>query len=149
MFQTCSLTSLGIFTWIGNELFEEIRVQNGLRQGCTMAPVLFNLYTCLIFERWTQRVAALGGVGVELFYKFDQQLFRSTRNGNNSHLTDCQFAEDVIIMAPTRTGAKLALQAYMDTASAFGMTVHLQKTKLMVVGHAVTDEEKAPILIGD
>ena len=114
-----------------------------------MAPVLFNLYTCLIFERWTQTVAALGGVGVELFYKFDQQLFRSTRNGSNSHLTDCQFAEDVVIMAPTRAGAELALQAYMDTASAFGMTVRLQKTKLMVVGHAVTDEEKAPILIGD
>ena len=43
----------------------------------------------------------------------------------------------------------MALQAYMDTASAFGMTVSLQKTKLMVAGHAVTDEEKAPTLIGD
>ena len=135
---------------IGNELLEEIRVQNGLRQGCTMAPVLFNLYTCLISERRIQRVAALGGIGVELLYKFDQRLFRrSTRNGNKSHLTDCQFADDVVIMAPTRAGAEMALQAYMDTASAFGMTVSLQKTKLMVVGHAVTDEEKAPILIGD
>ena len=30
---------------------EEISVENGLRQGCCMAPVLFNLYTCLVVER--------------------------------------------------------------------------------------------------
>ena len=31
---------------------EEIQVQNGLQQGCCMAPVLFHLYTCLAVERW-------------------------------------------------------------------------------------------------
>lgn len=31
---------------------EEIEVCNGLRQGCCMAPVLFNLYACAVFERW-------------------------------------------------------------------------------------------------
>ena len=29
---------------IDGQLLEEIRVNNGLRQGCTMAPSLFNLY---------------------------------------------------------------------------------------------------------
>ena len=32
-------------------LLEEISVENELRQGCCMAPVLFNLYTCLVVER--------------------------------------------------------------------------------------------------
>ena len=31
-------------------LIEEFSVENGLRQGCCMAPVLFNLYTCLVME---------------------------------------------------------------------------------------------------
>ena len=34
---------------------EEISVENGLRQGCCMAPVLFNLYSCLVVERWLVR----------------------------------------------------------------------------------------------
>ena len=34
---------------INGELLEEkIDVDNGLRQGCTMAPTLFNLYACLM-----------------------------------------------------------------------------------------------------
>ena len=35
---------------------EGISVQNGLTQGCCMAPMLFNLYTCLVMERWMARV---------------------------------------------------------------------------------------------
>ena len=34
----------------GEPLEEEISVDNGLRQGCTMAPSLFNLYACLVVE---------------------------------------------------------------------------------------------------
>ena len=34
----------------GDTLEEEISVENWLRQGCTMAPTLFNLYSCLAME---------------------------------------------------------------------------------------------------
>ena len=37
-------------------MLEEIEVQNSLRQGCSMAPVLFNLYKCLAVERWLVRI---------------------------------------------------------------------------------------------
>ena len=36
---------------VDGELLEEIEVNNGLRQGCSMAPTLFNLYTCVVGER--------------------------------------------------------------------------------------------------
>ena len=35
---------------IDGELLDEIEVRNGLRQGCTMAPTLFNLYACVVAE---------------------------------------------------------------------------------------------------
>ena len=36
----------------GEMVDEKIDVDNGLRQGCTVAPTLFNLYACLMVERW-------------------------------------------------------------------------------------------------
>ena len=35
---------------VDGELLEEIEVSNGLRQGCTMAPTLFNVYACVVAD---------------------------------------------------------------------------------------------------
>ena len=52
-------------------MIEEIQVQNGLCQGCCMAPVLFNLYTCLTIERWLEKVRGDEGVGMTIQYKLE------------------------------------------------------------------------------
>ena len=58
------------------ETAEEIRVQNGLRQSCFMANVLFNLHTCLTIEKWIKRVEGTEGVGISIKYKIDEKQFR-------------------------------------------------------------------------
>ena len=133
----------------GELLEEEISVLNGLRQGCTMAPTLFNLYSCLVMERWMEQVRHLEGVGICLRYKLDGKLFRrSTRASEQAYVTDCQFADDAAILASTRHGAEQAIMAYIDVAAKFGLTVSLPKTKLLVTGHGVTEAERAPIAVG-
>ena len=128
------------------ELLEEIAVENGLRQGCTMAPVLFNLYACLVVERWMARMNDKEGVGTYMQCKFDHKLFRrSTRGAEERRLTECQFADDAALLSTTRIGAEQAIKSFIEVAGAFGLTVSLSKTKLMVAGHDVQEEEKAPI----
>ena len=135
---------------INGELLEEIEVRNGLRQGCTMAPVLFNLYACLVFERWSSQVASMEGVGTFLLHKFDQKLFRRyTRNACESQLMDGQFADDAVLLATTHGGAEQAMMSFVKVARAFGLTVSTQKTKMMVTGNDIKDEEMAPILVGN
>ena len=106
---------------VDGELLEEIKVENGLRQGCTMAPSLFNLYACVMAERWLDR--DVEGVGTYPLYKYDQKLFR--RNTSNSTLYECEIADDV---ATTRAVAEEEIKAYTSVASTFGMTVNIQKT---------------------
>ena len=131
---------------INGETVEEIPVENGLRQGCTMAPVLFNLYASLVVERWSARVKDEEGVGTYLRCKLDHQLFRrSTRGAEEYRMNECQFVDDAALLATTCTGAEQAALSYVEVASAFGLTVSLPKTKLLVAGHALQEEDKAPM----
>ena len=61
---------------VDGNLLEEIEVANDLRQGCTMAPTLLNLYACVIAQRWLDRVKTIEGVGTLVVNKQDGQLFR-------------------------------------------------------------------------
>ena len=58
---------------------EELSVGNGLRQGCTLAPTLFNLYACLVVERWSEKVKDEEDVGMYVNYKMDRELFRRSK----------------------------------------------------------------------
>ena len=67
-------------------------MENGLRQGCAMVPVLFNLYAYVMAERWLERVCDVEGVGTCLFYKYNEQLFRrGTRNASEGVVKSVSF----------------------------------------------------------
>ena len=132
------------------ELLEAIQVNNGLRQGCTMTPTLFNLYASVVAERWTEAVQDIEEAGIELHYKLDQQLFRrSTRGASKVRAFKREFADDVVLVASSREVAKAAGRAYVDVTKVLGLTVNLFKTKFMVVGHGVTEEDKLPLPLED
>ena len=41
-------------------LSDSFEVRNGVRQECTIAPVLLNLYFCAVFEDWRQQCSLAG-----------------------------------------------------------------------------------------
>ena len=135
---------------VDGELLEEIGVNNGLRQGCTMAPTLFNLYACVVAERWLDRVQDVADVGIRMLYKLDQQLFRrSTRGASEVLVHKGEFADDMVLWASSRQAAEVAIRMFEDVSLQFGLTVSLQKTKFMVVGHGVTEEDMQPLALDD
>ena len=135
---------------LGDTPLEEIEVGNGLRQGCCMAPALFNLYSCVVVERWMARMEGIDGFGVYLRHKHDGKLYRRyTQNANETKVTECQFADDAALLATTRDGANRSLQVYMRVAGDFGLTVSIPKTKVMVTGREVTEADRAPLYIDD
>ena len=95
-------------------LLDGIPVGNGLRLGCTMAPVLFNLYMCAVIECWLQRMKAEDGVGIDIAYKYDGELLRKVRQKSSTlHLTECQFADDAALIATTRAGMERAIAEFI------------------------------------
>ena len=88
---------------------QQINVNNGLRQGCCLSPVLFNLFSCAVLERWKQKLNGVDGVGVHLCYKYDQKLYRRyIKNASHCLLSDCLFADDGALLASSRAGMELS-----------------------------------------
>ena len=135
---------------VDGTLLDDFDVSNGLRQDCTMAPTLFNLNASIVSERWLHRVEGLEGVGTLLLHKLDQKLFhRATRNAQEVQLYKGEFADDVVLLACSRQGAVAATQAYVDVVSSLGLTVSFSKTKFLVTGCDLTEEDRMPLVIDD
>ena len=132
------------------KLLEDIEVNNGSRQGCSMAPTLFNLYASVVPEKWREAVQDVEGEGVELLYKLDQQLFRrSIRGASEMKVDKAEFADDVVLVASTNEAAEVVGRAYVRVTRMMGLTVSLPKTKFMVVGCGVTDYDRLPLALED
>ena len=69
---------------LDGELLEGIDVNNGLRQGCTIAPTLFNLYSCAVTERWFSQIKNVEGVGTRLLYRLDHSFSKGPPVGQRN-----------------------------------------------------------------
>ena len=94
-------------------LLEKINVNYGLHQGCTMAPTPLNLYACVVMERWLESEGDRRS-----WYMCVVQLFsRSTREASSNSITECWFADDVILLASTREAAEVASYQSLPVSS--------------------------------
>ena len=80
-------------------LGDEISASNGLRQGCTMAPTLFNMFfnLHLVVETWREQCME---DGITILYKADGHLVGSRSSKHNTaKLNELQFADDIAVLA--------------------------------------------------
>ena len=68
---------------------EEFPVENGLRQGCTLAPTISNLCACLLVEQWSEKLEDKEGVGTYQQYQMDNKLFRRSSRSIQMNISQC------------------------------------------------------------
>ena len=117
---------------VDNASTPEIEVTNGLRQGCTIAPTLFNLYFNLVMDQWRKRVQPFG---VEVLYKCGGKLVgERTRRPVKATVTELQFADDAALVGSSREEIERAAETLDRVATEWGLTLSLSKTKLLMTG---------------
>ena len=134
---------------VGDTHTKEIAVNNGLRQGCTMSPVLFNLFFALVFERWQCEMAEqCPGSELQFRYNINGNLFNRLRIRHDvGAFASAEFADDAALVVPSHHVAQQAITIFNTVATQFGLIVNFAKTKFMACGVGVTAADQKPLCV--
>lgn len=132
---------------VGSSTTESFEVRNGLRQGCTLAPTLFNIYISAVVANWRSKHEE---AGVDVLYRHGRKLVgdRMAKSRlNELRVTETQFADDAALYTTSRGAFESAAAGYEEVASDFGLKLSVEKTKGMVVGQEVDEHDAAPVQV--
>ena len=114
------------------EVSEPFNITNGVKQGCVLAPVLFNLFfTCVL----SHAIKDLD-LGVYLRYRLDGSLFDLRRLNAKTKVVErmimeALFADDCALMAHKETDLQLIANRFAEASRLFGLTISLGKTEVL------------------
>src|SRR4051812_2889142 len=104
--------------WDG-EIGRDVSVERGVRQGCVISPLLFNLYSEFMINEAMETVEGIGFNGV--------------------NITNLRFADDAVLITDKRKKLQKMISRLNETCKDYGMEINVKKTKVMVLGS--TDEQ--------
>lgn len=121
---------------VGGKLSDTIFVRNGLRQGCTMSPVLFNLFFTAVMRMWREECLGDDGCGIAIEVVNDKGRLtaRTGKKGKVVRLSELCFADDAAAAATTRAALVRMVEKFIAVCKRWGLAVSIKKSEFMVVG---------------
>ena len=110
---------------ISGQASDQIQIKKGVRQGCVLSPLLFNIYSEAVFrEALTE---ASGGVIV-----------------NGKIINNLRYADDTVLLASSEAELQLMVEAVAHYSARWGLFMNIAKTKVMVFAKS---PKRATILV--
>lgn len=93
---------------------ESFNILKGVRQGCILSPILFNIYVEKIFQLALEDETR----GIKI---------------NGKLITNIRYADDTAILANSIEDLQILLNKLNEVGTAFGLNINIKKTKMMIV----------------
>lgn len=102
---------------VEHKLTADVEILRGVRQGCVLSPLLFNLYAEEIFSEALEN--ATEGIVV-----------------NGRPLNNIRYADDTVLLASCPEDLQKLINCVASTSARNGLNINIKKTKYMVVGRS-------------
>jgi Reverse transcriptase (RNA-dependent DNA polymerase) len=113
---------------VGSRLSGAICTTKGLRQGCSLSPLIFNAYVEVVLREWKR---SIGGMGIPI--------------NDETTLFTLSFADDQVVIAQDSYDLEFMIKRLYDTYKYWGLQVSLKKTEYL----AVNTDANFEVLIND
>ncbi|CAH1259012.1 PKD1L3 [Branchiostoma lanceolatum] len=113
---------------------DPFEVGTGVRQGCVIAPVIFNLFIAAVMMAAKQHI--LPEDCISLTYRLDGNLFNLRRLKAHTRVThedllEFQYADDAAIIGSSAAGLQRTLNSLDDAYTRAGLIINCGKTEAM------------------
>lgn len=98
---------------VEQENTDDILIKKGVRQGCVLSPLLFNLYSEAIFKEALEE--DVGGIKI-----------------NGTTINNIRYADDTLIMANNLIELQHMMDNVVQHSERFGLQLNVSKTKVIV-----------------
>lgn len=99
---------------IQGETTEDIKIKKGVRQGCVLSSILFNIYSEQIFQEALEDIDA----GIKI-------------NGEN--INNIRYADDTAVFADSLENLQELMTRITETSQRYGLPLNIKKTKYMII----------------
>ena len=118
----------------GGLLSDPFEVNVGVKQGCVLAPTIFNIYLAAVtlLARYDMDL----GDGIHIRYRFDGSLFnlrrlRATTKTRSGTIFEMQYADDDAVPSNSAEALQRNLDILSDAYGKAGLVINTQKTEVL------------------
>ena len=114
-------------------LSDPFEVSNGTKQGCVLAPILFNIfYAAMLLDAFGD-----SNLGVDVQYRLDGNVFNLRRLQSKSKILeglarDLLYADDCCLVAHSLEDVQELTDCFSRAAKRFGLTISISKTEVLL-----------------
>ena len=105
---------------------KEIPIRRGVRQGCVLSPILFNMCSEEMFKEALEEV----NEGISI---------------NGKLVNNLRYADDTILLADSREGLQILVDKTTQYCEKYGMALNTKKTKIMIVSKNKIEDDRVHV----